>query len=137
MVKLPEEAKSLLETAAKNSQVTVATSSKDCTPNAVPVEWAKLYDDEHILVADNFFQKTRRNIDENPKVSITFWSSKPKDGYQVKGTSRIFTSGKEYEEAVNWVKSQYPKLKTKAALLVKVEEIYSVKPGSDAGKKLA
>ncbi|MGP3666905.1 MAG: pyridoxamine 5'-phosphate oxidase family protein [Candidatus Bathyarchaeota archaeon] len=136
MVKLPNEVKAVLEKAIGKACVTIATSSKTGIPNAVPIIFVKLYDDEHLLVADNFFQKTRKNLEENPHVSVTFWDPETRDGYQVKGSAKIFTSGKEYEDVVMWVKSKMPKLKTKAGVLIKVEEVYTVKPGPEAGKRL-
>lgn len=138
LVKIPEEAKIVFEKAIKNCQVAVSTSSTDSTPNTVPVVFLKLYDDEHILIADNYFQKTRKNLEENPKISIAFWNTETAwEGFQIKGTSKIYTLGKEYEEAFNFVKLKKPKLNTKAAVLVKIEQIYTLKPGPDAGKRLA
>ena len=40
------------------------------------------------------------------------------------------------EDAVEWAKSVMTQLAPKAAVLLKVTEIYSVQPGPDAGKRI-
>ena len=136
MVNIPAEIKDILEKAAPKYTVAVGTSSKDAVPNAVPVRFAKMIDDEHILIADNFFLKTRKNLEENRQVTVAFWDQETRNGYQVKGTAKIITSGAIYEDTVNWVHSLSPKYKTKAAVLVKADAVYNLKAGPDAGKKI-
>ncbi|HEY0196533.1 MAG TPA: hypothetical protein VGC02_03065 [Methanobacterium sp.] len=48
----------------------------------------------------------------------------------------IYESGKYFDAAVDWAKSVMTQLNPKAAVLLKVNEIYSVQPGPDAGKKI-
>jgi predicted pyridoxine 5'-phosphate oxidase superfamily flavin-nucleotide-binding protein len=48
----------------------------------------------------------------------------------------IYESGKYFDDAVQWAKSVMAQLNPKAAVLLKVNEIYSVQPGPDAGKKI-
>ncbi|HEX3013856.1 MAG TPA: flavin-nucleotide-binding protein, partial [Methanobacterium sp.] len=55
---------------------------------------------------------------------------------QFKGTVEIIEEGKYFDEAVDWAKSVMSQLAPKAAILLKVEEIYSVQPGPEAGKKV-
>lgn len=75
----------------------------------------------------------------NPKVAVTFWEGQ--EGYQLKGTVTIETSGQRYEETAAWIedlgnKIGFP-LKSKGAVILHIEEIYGVSPGPGAGKKLA
>lgn len=136
MVKLPPEAVKLLEKVAPKSFCVLATSSKDGKPNAVPIIFAWTLGEEEVLIADNFFLKTRANIEENPIASLTFWDPETREGYQVKGKVRVYTSGPIFEEAVSRVCSVRPTLKPKAAVVIEVEEVYTVKPGPEAGKRL-
>jgi predicted pyridoxine 5'-phosphate oxidase superfamily flavin-nucleotide-binding protein len=136
MVNLPDEVKDILGKAAPKYTLVLGTASRDGIPNAVPVRFAKIIDDEHILIADNFFLKTRKNLEENPCVTVAFWDQETRNGYQVKGTATIATSGSLYDEAVSWVHSLRPKFKTRAAVVVKTDEVYNLKAGPDAGKKL-
>ena len=117
----------------------VATATSGGTPNAVPVGAKKIIDDETILISDQFFGKTLANMKSNPKVAVTFWEGH--EGYQLKGTVTIETSGSRYEETAKWIEDMgnrvgFP-LKSKGAVILRIEEIYGVAPGPGAGKKLA
>jgi len=116
-----------------------ATASIDGTPNAVPIGAKKIIDDETILISDQFFNKTLANMKANPKVAITYWEGR--EGYQLKGTVTIETTGKRFEETAQWIeemsnKAGFP-LKSKGAIIFKIKEIYAIAPGPGAGKKLA
>jgi len=116
----------------------LATATGDGVPNAVPVGAKKIIDDETILISDQFLNKTLANMKSNPKVSVTFWEGH--EGYQLKGTIVIETSGQRYEETAKWIEelgnaSGFP-LKSKGAVILKIDEIYGVSPGPGAGKQL-
>ena len=121
---------------AANAEVFVlATANKDGKPNVVPITFAKVLSDDELLLMDNFMQKTRQNIDANPIVAVSVWASGK--GYQLKGKARVESSGKIFDEGTQWVKSRNPKLNPKAAVIVKVDEIYITTGGADAGKRVA
>jgi len=125
----------MMDAIEKENVVFFATSNEDKTPNVVPIGFARPLDNKTILIVDNYMKKTRKNLENNPKASLV-----PRDAskcpYQFKGTVEIHTSGKYFEDAVDWAQSVMSELSPKAAILLKVEEIYSVKPGPDAGKKV-
>lgn len=117
----------------------LCTATEDGTPNAVPVGAKKIIDSETILISDQFLNKTLANMKSNPKVAVTFWEGH--EGYQLKGTVSIETSGQRFEETAQWIedlgnKAGFP-LKSKGAVIMKIEEIFGVAPGPGAGKKLA
>lgn len=112
----------------------MATCSKDGTPNVAPMGAFKLMDDETMLISDQYMNKTLRNLEENPKVALSYWGEK--GGFQIKGTVTIHRGDKIFEDDVAWVKSMRPTLNPKSALVVKITDVYSIKPGPDAGKKL-
>jgi hypothetical protein len=117
----------------------LATSDTDGVPNAVPVGAKKIIDDETILISDQFFNKTIANLEANPQAAVSFWEEK--EGYQLKGSISIETSGKRYEETARWIedlgnKSGFP-LQSKGAVILTIESIYGLSPGPGAGKKLA
>ena len=136
MAKMTEPMKEMFE---KASTAVLATSTLDGNPNAVPVAAKKIIDDETVLISDQFFNKTLANMKSNPKVSISYWDEH--DGYQLKGNVTIETSGKRFEETARWIEDLGTKigvpLKSKGAVIVKIEEIYGLAPGPDAGKQLA
>ena len=136
MAKMTERMKSLFE---KVSAVTLATATEDGYPNAVPVGAKKILDDETILISDQFLNKTLANLKANPRVAVTFWEGH--EGYQLKGSVTIETSGKRFEDTAAWIeelgnKVGFP-LKSKGAVIFRIEEIYGVSPGPGAGKKLS
>jgi len=131
MVKLTDEIKVSL---AAMKTVFLATSSKDSTPNVVPIGAFKLLDDETLLISDQFFHKTLQNLKENPKAALSYWGEK--GGFQIKGTVTIHTNDKVFSDDVAWMKEFQPKLSPKSAVVMKISDVYHVKFGADAGKKI-
>jgi predicted pyridoxine 5'-phosphate oxidase superfamily flavin-nucleotide-binding protein len=136
MAKMTERMQELFN---KVPAVVLTTATLDGTPNAVPVGAKKIIDDETILISDQFLNKTLANLKSNPKVAVTFWEGH--EGYQLKGSITIETSGERFEETAKWIeemgnKAGFP-LKSKGIVLLKTEEIYGVSPGPGAGKQLA
>ncbi len=136
MAKMTERMKELFE---KVDAVSLGTSTSDGTPNTVPIGAKKIIDDETVLISDQFLNKTLANIKSNPKVSVTYWEGT--EGYQLKGTVTIETSGERYEETARWIEELgnrigFP-LKSKGAVILKIEDIFGVSPGPGAGKQLA
>ena len=128
----------LAHIATKVPTAILATATGDGTPNAVPFGSKKVIDSETILISDQFFNKTFANLKANPKVAVSFWEGY--EGYQLKGTITIETSGKRYEETAAWIEDMGNKLgmplKSKGAVILKIDEIFGRSPGPGAGKKL-
>ena len=125
----------MMDAIEKSNIVFLATANKENIPNVVPIGLARPLDDETVLLVANFMNKTYENLKENPNAAIivTDVTNCP---YQFKGTVEIYESGKYYDDAVEWAKSVMTQLNPKGAVLLKVEEIFSVQPGPDAGKKI-
>ena len=81
----------------------VATAGSDGTPNTTP-KAVRLLDDQHIVFADLFSIKTRRNLEENPKVAVTVIDTTTRVGYQLKGTAELLSSGMLFEQTVKELK---------------------------------
>ncbi|MDD1764438.1 MAG: pyridoxamine 5'-phosphate oxidase family protein [Candidatus Methanomethyliaceae archaeon] len=142
-MKIPDNVKAALNAALKSRRIVVGTASKACVPNAVPMANIRFLDDETIIVIDNYLLKTRKNLEENPQLTLSFWDMEEKEGklatkegYQIKGKAKIETSGQLYEKTRAEIKAMNPNLSAKAIVLVKVEEIYDIKPGANAGKRI-
>jgi predicted pyridoxine 5'-phosphate oxidase superfamily flavin-nucleotide-binding protein len=125
----------MMEAIEKDNVVFFATATVDGTPNVVPIGFARPIDNKTIMIVDNYMNKTRKNLEKNPKASLVVRDAS-KAPYQFKGTVEIVESGKYFDEAVDWATSVMSQLAPKAAILLKVEEIYSVQPGPDAGSKV-
>ncbi len=129
--------KDMQDMIARTRTPVVATASKDGKPNVVPITFTRVIADDEILLMDNYMNKTRANIEENPVVAITVWDVEQRLGYQFKGKAKIETSGSLFEEGRQWVKSKRPQTGSRAAIIVKIEEIYLVGSGDNAGKRVA
>ena len=136
---MAEMTKRMQELFEKVPTAILATASSDGLPNAVPVGAKKIIDAETVLISDQFFGKTLTNMKANSQVAVSFWEGH--EGYQLKGTVTIETSGERYEETAHWIEEKgnrvgFP-LKSKGAVILKIEEIFGLAPGPGAGKKLA
>jgi len=136
MAKMTDRMKELFENVPA---VVLATATADGVPNAVPVGAKKIIDDETILISNQFLNKTLANLKANPNVAVSFWEGY--EGYQLKGTVTIETTGDRFEETAKWIedlgnKVGFP-LKSKGAVILSIEEIYGIAPGPGAGKLLA
>ena len=134
MTKITDEMKEILE---KARVPVVATATKEGKPNAVPITFTRVISDDEILIMDNFMHKTRQNIQVNPQVAVSIWDMESKKAFQFKGRARVESAGKTFDEGVQWVRSKSPKLNPRAAIIVKVNEIYVTTAGPEAGKQVA
>lgn len=112
----------------------LATASKDGRPNVVPIGAFKLLDDETLLISDQFFNKTLANMRENPQVAISYWGDK--GGFQLKGTVTLHTDDDIFAQDVAWMKELRPTLVPKSAVVMTITDVYTVRAGPDAGKKI-
>jgi uncharacterized protein len=131
MVTLTGEMK---ESLAATKTVFLATASGNGTPNVVPIGAFRVQDDGSILISDQFFHKTLANMKENPKVALSWWGEK--GGFQIKGPVTIHTDDEVFRTDVAWMKELRPTLKPKSAMILKITDVYSIRPGADAGKKI-
>lgn len=127
--------KEMMDTIEKDNLVWLATSSTEDVPNVVPIGLARPLDDKTVLLVANFMNKTFENLKKNPHAAIAV-GNVSECPYQFKGNVEIHESGKYFDDAVDWAKSVMTQLNPKAAVLLRVTEIYSLQPGPDAGKKL-
>ncbi len=121
MAKLPEEAKTAIDRAAN---VCVATTDTNAVANVIYVSYLKYQDDETIVIADNKFDKTRKNLNNNPKLSFVVLDTETKKSYQVKGTVTTYSEGDKYQSLVDWVHIRHPQITPYAAIYVNVEEVF-------------
>lgn len=117
------------------SRAYVATATADGVPNVVPIGNIKPLDNKTVIIADSYMIKSRANLEANPKVAFVVQDA-AKHPFQFKGSVKIYKSGEYYDQVVKWVKETAPLApKPKAAIVIDIEEIFSVKVG-DAGKKI-
>jgi len=118
MAKLPEAVEKAID---KQDVFPIATCSSEGVSNVVYVAYLKTIDDETVLIADNYFDKTRSNILSNPKMSFAV-RDKDKGSFQIKGSVERLTDGPVFEEMQKWVNNSLPRV---AAIVLHVEEVYN------------
>lgn len=131
-----------------------ATVSKDNKPNVVPVGLVEPIGDFEVLIVDVLFNKTRKNLEKNIQVALAVTDVNKLQAYQLKGKAEIIASGQLFDKAFQIMKEKHTRrnkmmeerfkevqdlelkkkyqrmiemhkrLKPKAVVLVKIEEIY-------------
>jgi len=90
-------------------------------PNAIYATCVNLYNDSTILIADNFFAKTKMNIFKNSVASVLFITEEDKS-YQLKGSIQYHIRGKYFEDMKKWNPEKLP---GHAVAIINIDEIYS------------
>lgn len=122
MSKLSSEVLTAIE---KTMPYCIATASPEAKSNLVYITYLKALDENTIVIADNKFEKTRKNLDANPQASFVVMDPDTKIAYQVKGSLKCYTEGPNYQETVEWVHINHPQMTPKAAFIMEVEEVYN------------
>ena len=129
---IPEKVRQTLE---ESTLVWIGTCSNG-VPNVNVICYFKLLDGERILLADNFFRKTKENIEKNPTAAVHVKSPGESVAYQLKGPVEVYTEGKIVHEMREWVQSQEEDMPAKAAVVMTVESVFDGSPGEDAGREI-
>ena len=116
------------------SMFSVATASSESEPNVVPIKFIRWFSEDEFLMMDNFMEKTEANLKENPQVAISCWhmnaEKKEMHAYQFKGDARFIYEGEIFDEGCEWVQAVKPGVTPKAAVIVKVTDVYNLQPGA-------
>lgn len=118
-MKLPE----IVSSAWKNRKgpVVFTTVNEEGIPNAIYATCVSMYDEETLIVADNYFDKTRANIFGGTKGSILFITEE-NTAYQIKGSLEYLKDGTIFNDMKKWNPSEHP---GHAAVALRVEDVYS------------
>jgi predicted pyridoxine 5'-phosphate oxidase superfamily flavin-nucleotide-binding protein len=128
---LTQEMKDMIAT----QQCFHATVSKEGIPNNAPKRSTRVFDDKTLIFTEGVGGRTYRNILDGSKVAVAVVNREILDGYRFIGTPEVLTEGPIYEKTAEMsLKAGMPK--PKAAILIHIEEIHSLKPGPMAGKRI-
>ena len=112
-----------------------STVDKKGTPNVVAIASKKLVDDDTIWIIDSFFDKTKKNMLQNNKVSLCMWRGL--EGYQFKGLAAYHQNDKIFDQAKSWIQNIKPNKTVKGVVNITVTEIFFITASAElAGKKL-
>ena len=119
MSALPEEVRKAWED--RKGPVILSTVNTDGIPNAIYACCVSKFNEDTIVVANNYFSKTLENILAGSKGSILFITKEGKS-YQIKGSIEYHKEGSIFEDMKKWNPKKHP---GHAATALKVEEVYT------------
>ena len=119
MAVLPERVRKAWDD--RQGAVVLTTVNPQGMPNSIYATCVARFDDETLVVADNYFNKTRSNIRRGSKGSVLFLT-KERKSYQAKGGIEYLTDGPIYDDMRQWVDQKKPRI---AAAVLNVDEFYS------------
>ena len=118
MAKLPEIVSKAWEN--RKGALVLTTVSADGIANSIYATCVSKYDEETLVVADNYFDKTRKNILSGSKGVLLFITEDDK-AYQIKGSIQYLKEGPIFDDMKQWNSEQHP---GHAATAIKVKEVY-------------
>jgi predicted pyridoxine 5'-phosphate oxidase superfamily flavin-nucleotide-binding protein len=104
-------------------------------PNIGPKRSLRVYDGNHLIYNENTGGQTLENIEKGSKVAIAVIDRPNLDGYRFVGTPRIYHDGEAFDNALAFAAENGMK-EPKCAVLIQVDEVYTLKSGPTAGQKL-
>lgn len=131
MIKLNDDMKMMI----KQQLGYVSTVSKAGLPNIGPKRSARLYNDSQLIWNENTGGQTLKNVMDGSKVAIAFVNWGRNLGYRFVCSAKAYREGKEYDDACEFAKASGinpPKM----AVVLSVEEVYTLASGPLAGKKV-
>lgn len=122
-MKIPKDIQEIIN---KQELHILSTSTKDGIPNIIYLKFIKVYNDNQILIANNKFFKTEKNLIENPIISFVVLDKENKKSYQIKGSVEFHKDDNIFKDTVKWVEDKRSSLTTypKSGIILNVEEIY-------------
>lgn len=115
----------------------LATASAAGVPNVAPMG-AVMIEDDKILIANNYMNKTLANIKENPQVSVLVWNREIGNCFQLKGTAELMSGTPEHKKMRDMLEEKKPgAYPCKELVVISVKEIFTCMPGANAGNKIA
>mgnify|MGYP001611868964 CR=1 FL=1 len=105
----------------RNGAVILTTVNAAGMPNSIYATCCNNFGEDKLVVADNYFSKTRANLLNGTKGSILFMTNAGK-AVQIKGTMSYETEGAAFDDMKCWNPEKHP---GHAAAVMTVEEAYS------------
>ena len=105
----------------RKGPIIFATVDEKGMPNIIYATCVSRYDDSTIVIADNYFNKTTKNIQAGSKGSVLFMTV-DKKAFQIKGEIGYHESGAIFDDMKVWNEKQHP---GHAAAALEVREVYS------------
>ena len=105
MTKLPQVVLDAWEN--KTGAPVITTVDSNGMPNTIYATCVSFYNNEKLLVANNYFDKTLKNIENGSKGNFLF-ITEDKKAYQLKGTFTHYTEGPYFDDMKTWNPTRLP-----------------------------
>ena len=105
----------------REGPIVLATVNEKGIPNIIYAKCVFAFGDDKLVVADNYFDKTRTNILNGSNGAILFITKEGK-AYQVKGKLEYHTEGEIFDDMKKLNPEKHP---GHAAAVLNIEEVYS------------
>ena len=119
MSKLPQDVSNAWND--RKGPAVLTTVGENGIPNAIYATCVSKYNESTILIADNYFEKTKKNIFSGSKGSVLFITNGDK-AFQLKGSVEYHKDGPLFEDMKKWNPDHLP---GHAVAALKVEAVYS------------
>jgi len=105
----------------REEAIVFSTADESGIPNSIYATCVSKADESTIVIADNYFDKTRKNIRAGSRGSVLFITKEGKS-FQIKGHIEYHLEGDLFNAMKQWNPAEHP---GHAAAALKVEEVYS------------
>jgi len=119
MPTLPEAASKAWEN--REGPIVFTTVDAEGNPNTIYATCVSKYSEDTLVIADNFFNKTRANILAGSKAALLFITKEGKS-YQIKGKIEYHTEGAVFDDMKQWNPANLP---GHAAAALRIEHVFS------------
>lgn len=131
MAVLTQEMKDMVN----NYQCFIGTVSKEGVQNVGPKRSTRVLNDETLIFTEGTGGTTYQNLLDGSRVVVAVANREIPDGFRFVCRAEVQHEGANYDQAVA-MSQQAGMPKPKAVALLHVEEIYGLKPGPTAGKRI-
>ncbi|HVU34597.1 MAG TPA: pyridoxamine 5'-phosphate oxidase family protein [Opitutaceae bacterium] len=118
MKTLPPQVQTAWET--HEGPCALATVDREGRPNVILVSGVRVFSDGTFVIADNYMNKTRGNIDGGSSGALVFMTPDRKS-YQIKGAFMYHTHGPHFDFMKSWNPAKYP---GRGAVVLSVVQIF-------------
>ncbi|MCP4117075.1 MAG: pyridoxamine 5'-phosphate oxidase family protein [Desulfobacteraceae bacterium] len=105
----------------RQGPIILTTVGEGGEPNSIYASCVSLYGNDTVVVADNYFDKTKKNILGGSQGTLLF-ITKDNKSFQFKGSFDYLTEGEIYDDMKTWNPSKHP---GHAAAALRIEAAYS------------